>query len=192
MHEEILRRSANPAPVVCLGLLLKPFSIGHAVLLDTPAASPSVALAAGVLICSNTWNQNRGMRLDPLLSLKTFCWELRRRWNRWNYTTEAALFRSYVQEGSLEFPPSEVVSPGQESGRAQGSPFLLRLQQFLMLEFRMSESAAWDYPYGLAKCRWAAYWEAQNSLAVKNADEVQFERYIAEQEAKGAAQCPVS
>jgi len=107
-----------------------------------------------------------------------------------NAALEAVKFSTYRANGSLEFPLSDRVDPRREPGPSPGTPFLLQLQQFLMLRFQMKEHEAWDYKYGLAKMHWTAYWEQEGGLRVKNAQEIEFEQFIAEQEAKGRAQWP--
>jgi hypothetical protein len=56
------------------------------------------------------------------------------------------------------------------------------LQQWLILYLRLSEVEAWDYPYGLAKCRWACYWEQEQGLKIYNAHDAEFDAFVAEQE----------
>jgi hypothetical protein len=54
-----------------------------------------------------------------------------------------------------------------------------------MREFRLSEAAAWDYPVGMAKMRWAAHWEAEGGLDVYNAHESEADAHIAYWESQG-------
>jgi hypothetical protein len=49
-----------------------------------------------------------------------------------------------------------------------------------MVTLRMSETQAWDYPVGLAKMRWAAYWEEQAGLEVYNEDNAEMDRLASE------------
>src|SRR2546422_376258 len=142
MHESLLRRAANPAPYRIMGLSLRPFSIGHALLISdegppAPLAGPgdaagatATALASAVLICANTWQQNLSLRTDPLFALKIKIWRWRNRHS--DYIGEASAFRRYVEDGSLDLPISERGRSG--NSRISGAPFLLRLQQWLMLE----------------------------------------------------------
>jgi hypothetical protein len=92
------------------------------------------------------------------------------------FHVELAKFISYRIEGCLEFPPSGITKPGRGEPRIAGCPFLLRLQQFLMLQFRMGEAEAWDYPLGLAKCRWGCYWEENGDWSIYNEAEAQFDK----------------
>jgi hypothetical protein len=112
------------------------------------------------------------------------------RWMRCDFQKELEVFAKYRLEGSLEFPPSNVLHPhAGPPPRLPGCPMLLRLQQFLMLEFGLSESEAWDYPLGLAKMRFAAFWEQEGSFDIYNQHDADFDAFVAEQERKGAEQC---
>lgn len=188
MHEPLLAKAAKPAPMVCLGLLLKPYSLGHELCLiesGNPLTEfdlcPKRDLLDAVLTCSQSWQENQCMVFDPLIRLKLWIWK--RRCARFSFALELARFIAYRNNGSLELPPSEL--PRKESGRQLGSPFLLRLNQWLVLTLRLSEDHAWDYPYGLAKIRWAAYWEEEGGLDIYNQHEAQFDRFVAQQEARG-------
>lgn len=188
MHEPLLARAALPAPVRILGLVLRPYSVGHELFLireTSEHAAPGIGeLCRAVWICAHTWDENRLAYTDPLARFKLWVW--RKRLPKYACFPEAlSAFVRYRINGSLEFPPSEVLRtdrPG--SDHLIGSPFLLRLQQFLMLELGFSESQAWDYPYGLAKCRWAAWCEEQGHLDIYNAQEEEFDAYCRRKESE--------
>lgn len=218
MHDAVLAQAALPAPAVVLGMLLRPYSLGHELWLvreESPflfgnAGDPRLktALPAAVLICSQSWNELSVMRRDWLLSLKLWVW--RRRINRISYANsrefsprkknrrelasirvkpyleaELAKFIAYREAGLQEFPLSDIArSDRGPSPRQPGAPFILSLQQWLMLKFRLSEAEAWDYPAGLAKMRWAAYWESEGGLDIYNAHEAEFDEFVARNEAK--------
>lgn len=189
MHEPLLARAALPAPVVCAGMLLREYSIGHELLLICngstfwTANAPGLSdLVAAVLVCSQSWLENQRMHCDPLLRFKMWLW--RRRIRGLNLPAEIEKFTTYRAEGSLELPVQEILRSGRsEPPRMPGAPFLLRLQQWLMLTFRLSDSAAWDYPLGLAVMRWETFWEQERGLDVYNALDAQADQYAAEQDA---------
>ena len=198
MHEPLLRRAANPAPYRILGLVLKPYSIGHALLLEEESHTNlpmPVALAAAVWICANSWAENRRMRLSLWSNIKLDIWSWRCRRGRFDFKAEHEAFRRYVRDGSLHFPISEITIVGGELGgdpRPSGAPFLLSLQQFIMMKAGKSEEEAWDYPFGLAKMRMAVYYENEGSLAIKSEAEVIFDQAVAaerERAGKGGKKC---
>jgi hypothetical protein len=189
MHESVLARAALPAPTTCLGRRLLPYSIGHELWLareGNPVLRGMVSgLPAAVLICSRTWDQLRAMDSERWLSLDLALWHWRAR--RMDHARELARFIAYRADGLLEFPLSDVARRDRgQTPRLSGTPFILRLQQWLMLHLRLSESRAWDYPVGLAKMRWAAHWEQEGGLDVYSQHDAEFDEFVAEQEAIAA------
>jgi len=189
MHEPALSRAALPAPVVCLGMLLRPYSLGHELWLireSNAALRGSIdGLPAAVLICSQTWGELRRMRSDHFLGPKLSIWKWRARlqlWNNWrlhfDMPRELATFLAYRAEGLLELPISQVSRSDRAMPRLPGCPFILRLQQWLMTHFHLSEDEAWDYKVGLAKMRWAAHWEQEGGLDIYNAHEAESDAQI--------------
>lgn len=165
-------------------------------------------LPAAVLICCQSWEELKRMRSDHLLGLKLWLWNRRiksrinREFTRINANEngdsrslasirgyqeqELAKFISYRNEGLLEFPCSQVTRADRgPSPRLPGTPFILRLQQWLMTHLQLTESSAWDYPVGLAKMRWAAHWEQEGGLEIYNAHEEQEDAFIAYWESRG-------
>ena len=228
MHEPALARAALPAPVVCLGMLLRPYSLGHELWLireSNAALRGSIdGLPAAVLICSQDWDELRRMRSDHFLGLKLWIWECRMKRKEGDFLRglsrifankksalirgnsrkallekELATFLAYRAEGLLELPISQVARSDRAMPRLPGCPFILRLQQWLMTHFHLTESAAWDYPVGLAKMRWAAHWEQEGGLDIYNAHEAESDAQIEYWESLGGpsamklkeAQCQV-
>jgi hypothetical protein len=171
-------------------MLLRPYSLGHELWLirenNSVLRGTFFGLPAAVLICCQTWTQLQKMRSDHLLALKLWIWK--RRTQKLAIEIELAKFLAYRSEGILEFPISETVKPGGRTrGRLAGAPFILRLQTWLMLTYRLSEAEAWDYPVGLAKMRWESHWEQEGALEIYNAEDGEMDAYIAEREAEKAA-----
>lgn len=193
MHEAALAQAAVPAPAVVLEMLLRPLSLGHVLLLsDLRLDASGEALPTAVLICCQTWQENLSTRQDRFINFKLWLW--RRRIARAArtipnyYTNELSKLQRYIEAGSLEFPASDVFKPDRgPAPRLPGTPFVLRLQQWLITHLRLSETEAWDYPFGLSKMRWAAHWEQEGGLDIYNSHDEQFDRFVAEQEAKGEA-----
>jgi hypothetical protein len=192
MHEAALALAALPAPTVVFGMLLRPYSLGHELFLireQNPIALGTCKverehLALAVLICCQSYEEAKRTAFDPLIRLKLWLWK--RRTRHCDFKTELAAFREYQKQGSLEFPVSDVVRPDRKpSSRAPGTPFILRLHQWLIEHLRLTEVQAWDYPLGLAKMRWACHWEMEGGLDIYNAHDAEFDRFVSEQEAKG-------
>jgi len=211
MHEAALARAAQPVPVIVLGMLLRPFSIGHILQFHregiVDAASRGIMtpqeLTSAVLICCQSWEQSAGIERDTFLPLKMWAWKKRVEWaakrNAKRRTAAGLLpdyfpgerdtFNAYLIAGSADFPISDTPRNDRSSpSRIPGAPFILRLQQWLMTRFGITEAAAWDYPFGLAKMRWATHWEMEGGLDIENEHDKSFERFVAEHEAKRAMQ----
>jgi len=193
MHEAALAKAALPPPVVCLGMALRPFSLGHflwllreEVLSDTGILKEDALLTA-VFICCQSWRENLNTKRDWLMSAKIWLWQKRlRRARRWRYADEMARFRQYIEDGLLQFRVSDQPRNDEYSRptRLPGAPYVLQLQQWLMLKLGLPEHQAWDYPFGYAKMRWQAYWEQEGGLDLYNEHESKFDRFIEEQEAQ--------
>jgi len=207
MHEAALARAAIPAPTVVLGMLLRPLSCGHILALSADdtverVLSGTVApqqLTAAVLACCQDWESATGIAHDRLLSLKLWLWKRRvasaavahaKRLAKGlesagYFQQEAAKFKSYLIAGSDEFPASDAPRPDRQSASRQpGSPFILRLNQWLVSSLRISEAAAWDYPFALAKMRWECHWEQEGGFDVSNEQDESFNSFIREREMK--------
>ena len=183
MHKPLLRRAANPAPYRILGLVMRPFSLGHAMLIsgdESIKTSMPVALASAAWICSNTWAKNRGTRTDRLASLKMSIWKWRCR--KADFPKELAAFQRYVKAGSLEFPISDIYWPGRfEGSRNSGAPLIIRIHDFLCEHFNYTDEEAWDHPFGYAKMRWATHREAEGCLDIQTQGESEFDRKVREE-----------
>jgi hypothetical protein len=211
MHEAALAAAALPAPAFVLGMELRPYSIGHEIFLIResnplalygessrhggsvpvlPSSAPArpsdirPSLAQAVLICCQSFEESRRICREWFAPLKLSLW--RRRVAKLDTSTELVKFREYQLFGSLDFKHSSVVKPGQTISRTPGSPFLLRLYQFLITHLQETPQSAWDYPLGLAKMQWQAYWESEGGLDIENETEQEFEKWVEEMEAKNA------
>lgn len=194
MHEAALASAALPAPTAVLGLLLKPYSVGHELFLIREGNAivvggrPTQAadLAQAVLICCNSWEENRRVYRDRLLSLKLWVWRWRIRGT--DFLAELECFRKYLIDGRREFPESPTTTK-DNGGRRLGSPFLLRLHLFLTTKLGLGQAEAWDYPFGLAVMQWEAYYETDGGLNVMNDVEAAHMEHVARMEAEEAKKC---
>lgn len=201
MHEAAFAQAALPATTVCLGMLLRPFSIGHELFLiregnplaarvEKPGRITKQDLAEAVLICSQSFAENERMAREFWADAKIRLWRWRCR--RADFDMALATFQEYRDSGNLSLPPSGITTPGKTPGRIQGTPFLLRLHQFIITQLRMSEAAAWDYKLGMAKMHWCAWWEGEGCYEVYNEVDAAHDEFVREQEAllaKGGATC---
>lgn len=189
MHEAAFARAALPATTQVLGMVLRPYSIGHDLFIQREALeSPTNAnLIQSVLICCHGWTEARRLSGDWLLGLKLRIWG--RRLRKVDWPREREKFEQYRIEGCLEFRLSEIIRPGRAPrSRPPGAPFLLRLHQFLVTRLHKTEAEAWDYPLGLAKMQWAAYWEEEGGLQIYNWEDAEHDAFVAKMEAEEQAE----
>jgi hypothetical protein len=144
------------------------------------------ALKVSVLICCQSWEEIGGMKSDRLIGLKLWLWN--RRLRKMDWDAEGRAFAAYRKAGALEFPLSDVLRHRSgPAARPPGSPFLLRLHQFLVVRLGLSQVAAWDYPLGLAKMQWASHWEEEGGLELYNHEDAEHDAFVAKCEAEDAA-----
>lgn len=178
-----------PAQAISLGLPLEPFSIGHYAILHREK-SPFVTgafvdyedLFKAVWICAD-----RATRQQRLTWLKQWAWL--RRAEKMNWEKELAAFRVYFTAGTKE----PLVRP-LGNGRIPGTPWLMRLKNFLVQQRSKTESDALDFPYALAVWEYLSYCEGEGGCEIRNREEIDFLEYCKEQDRLAAekkeAQCP--
>jgi len=197
MHESLLARAARPALVVILGLLMRPFSIGHKLLLvreGNPLAedndAPAEKLAEAALLCSQSWTQSARMPFDPLIRFKLWLWgiRVRRLLKKQGVYSQLKAFVDYRNAGSMAFAPSDFIerpdsSNGMKPRPPRGTPPILILQQFLVSQLHLTDDQAWDHPYGLAMMRWQSHWEGEGCFIVYNEWDAKQDAFISKEEA---------
>jgi hypothetical protein len=203
LHDAQFARAAAPNPVTILGLPMRPYSIGHeiflirrqnpflALQLEPENIKPPTAshLIEAILICAHSWHELNSSS-PPFFTLKTRLW--RSTWlNKTHDQTLAAIpqFIAYRNAGSTQPPTAPpLLEPGQSKPREPGSPFLLRLIQFLIFRLRMTEQDAMDYPLGLAIWHACAFAEAQDEIRIENKNDRYMKQFVADAEAEAAAE----
>src|ERR1041385_4083913 len=139
MHESSLARAALPGGAMVLGIPLRPYSVGHELLLisDFGFEFPDLSrLAAAVWICASRWSELKKARgFWSGIKLSLFRRRIRRSLGEGGevfFQEELRKFMKYLEEGRLEFPLNDCSRPGTKSARPAGAPFCLRLHQFLI------------------------------------------------------------
>jgi hypothetical protein len=199
MSQELAFADATrPTPVRCLCLNLRPYSLGHELLLlryrnplrclseaEFAALGFNAQIAAvttAALICSQSHaainRRQKWMRL--------WHWLL----NGIDYVAETAIFRAYLAAGNAcpRFAPSDPEFPGREAG----APELLNLHQWLSKHratLIQQATDIWDYPLALARWECYAALEAEGRVRLRNRTDGDnnFAEWVEAQEAKVAA-----
>lgn len=184
MHEPLLALAALPAPTIIQRTTLRPYSLGHELILIRErnafifGGDPTRKdLIQAVWICVNTWQENARAHDEFLAPIKARL--IARRFRKCNLSQCIQEFRQYLESGSLELPLSDIPrsQKDQAPSRFPGAPLILRLHAFVMTHLRKSEAEAWDYPVGLAKMRWAAHWEQEGGLDIYGPHDESFKRF---------------
>jgi hypothetical protein len=172
VHDLAFADSARPVRVVCLRLLLKPYSIGHEILLwrsrnplliftreyfnSLPFPEQCQWLKRAVLICCRDWTQNQYTARNVRL------WEIFN-WNV-NWPLAIAEFRNYLDEGRATIPclsslvpedreAYEIANGGEslEGGRPQGGPMAAQLFNYsnnARLHLVFDDRSLWSKLFG--------------------------------------------
>jgi hypothetical protein len=176
MHEAAFANAALPRKVVVLKLPLKPYCIAHELWLisrNNPFVCGGIIerrhVEQAVLVCHHSHEEIQRMDSDWLLSLKISIWS--RRIRKENTALAVADFKNYLAANTTH-PKTEEI-PSDKTTRAPGAPFIQRLLHFLMFKMKMTESAAMNYPYGLAVWHYSAVAESEEAIMIPNATEIE-------------------
>ena len=163
-------RAAVPRPYRVLGLTLRPYCLGHALLLEL-LNSPFTRddqqpgfndLVLAVLICANTYETaSELIRSTSMpLGVRLWRWQVRCRLSQAGMLDRIRLVAEYIKEGSKA--PRVWANPELRHGSS--APRLAILKLNLLIHLRKGESEAFNTPLGLALWESAAFWESQGAL----------------------------
>lgn len=151
-------QAAYDAEKRCLGLPLKPFSLGHQILLRATGNAYGSKLnpewgdiLLGVFICCQSWEDFSIALNSRWLSLSMRLWGFRAtravKRDKLNLAREMLFFEEYVKDGSEE--PEQMIQRNA-GGRSLASPWELRLKLLAMEKFpQMTESQILNRPLRL-------------------------------------------
>ncbi len=158
-------RAARPEPPRCIGLQLRPYSLGHHIALHAYDSSFTQGrprfedLVLGVFICSQTWAGWEAWRSSWKLPIMFKIWG----WfaGKFDVRAEGERFSAYITQSS-ETP--EVAIPAK--GRALSAPWESRLTLFLIKHLRLTYEQAMDFPIALAWQHYTAHGELDGSITL--------------------------
>lgn len=163
-------QAAVPEPFRILGKRLKPFSLGHKILLqrfgsnfaEGSQETPGYAdLILSVFICSLTYSQALAALSSCWLMLRLKLWGMF--WRRFDVGEKILLFHRYVTEQTNE-PEYWVIKPGEETD--SGIPWTQFLKVRMRQDFGESESGALDTPYQIALLNFLTHLEGKGIIRV--------------------------
>lgn len=186
MFDQWFNNFTPDAPTVCLKYRLKPYCLGHDILINRIASplasfdligvSPKDLLAA-VLICSQSYEEGEKSLRSPWLGLLLRVWRIRLRQTNW--FTETEKFIRYRTNG-MWMP--ETCPPAK--GRTLDSPWQFRLAAQLMEKFNLTESQALNLPLVRAHIYYAAIGDVEGSIKLYGEKEAAMSRKLDEIEGR--------
>jgi hypothetical protein len=192
MHELLFCDAVRPARVSILKLPMRAYSLGHEVILHSrrnalvtlgekefaklAGEEQRTAIILAADVCCQSWEE---YHTDYSAEDKA---ALDAKWETWkkaianaDYPLAIAEFRIYRLDGAQTFPTEEMPSTDGEF-RYFGQPELASLFNFLTITCGLPETAAWDYPLGLARMRRLAWLESEGNARITNAVEAEIAR----------------
>lgn len=192
MHELPFADAVRPTAVSVLHLPLRPYSVGHElillsrrnplVLLSTaefaklPGEEQRMAVIFAADCCCQSWAEYHA-EYNCLQR-----WRINRKWAQWSAAIAGADFplaiadwRNYRAAGADAFPTEEMPNTGAEF-RYFGQPELASLLNWLTITCGLTELQAFDYPLGLARMRRLAWLECDGNVRIQNATEAEIAR----------------
>lgn len=179
MNEDDFLRAMVPAPVTCLGVRLRPLSLGSLLLLqrfendfllNRKPEAPLGDLLQGILVCSMTFDDAQAALMDPdlLEDMQLWARKLRGPWWKRGQNLDARIrkatriFRAYLFEGQ-KFPYTR-----QETGpdRPVGSSWQAFLLTALLADLKLDLAEALNAPLAMNRWLLAANAERTGKLEV--------------------------
>lgn len=177
MEREYLE-AAIPERFRLLGQELKPFALGHLMLLRRLGNAFSLPqpltfgdelvndLILGVFVCCQTYEEATAALQDPRLAKTLKKWS--RRLGTFDAIAKSKEFARYIAQGST-WP--DLHDGEKEASREPGAPYIQRVRIVLQAKIGLSPSEALNYPWGLAQHDYFAYWELEEKIRILNDEE---------------------
>lgn len=167
--------AALPDRHIILGQLLRPFALGHMMILKRmgngfvcPGSIPTIDdLIAGVFICSQPVEEALEALQDP--KLPSVLKEWGEKLGEFSFAEKFQAFHAYITAASTG---PELYEP-ESAGRTPGAPFLQTLKVALQSELNCSPSEALNYPLGAAVHDFCALKEMRGGLKIVSEDDLE-------------------
>lgn len=183
---------APEARIVCLGLELKPLTLGHLfLLLETDNAFPDYAnqadwqdLVPAVLICSQrSHTRARRMLKSPFRKMGYKLWgRLNQKAFLVHQLTDAQIvFQKYLGE-QLAMPQMDKVSSGGGDSCGLRAPLAWRILAMLMADFGMNEAQALRQRVPFAIALWATEADRRGTSRLADDRQILFRKVVEQKE----------
>jgi hypothetical protein len=196
-------QAALPEPVVILGQVLKPFSLGHRkILLSKDNAfvrgtDPTLGdLIFAVFVCCQTYEEcldsfdrgvllpqpwlHRFLRVEPKrMRLDQWLYEWGKLFDKIDVKAEMAAFAEYIAKGSLR-----AREHANDPGASMGTCYIQSVQIVLTGKLGHSLSEALNKPWGEAMQDYQAFWEMEGRIKLFSPEDEAHLRAVRELEAE--------
>lgn len=175
----------------CLGVQLRPLTIGHALLLariNSPfviggVVSPN-SLAQAVLVCSHKDSTTAESAMESRwCGIRMWLWGMAS--SKFNLEEEGDRFSDYLE--SQWKAPQTKRDPFKDTGNAGESPWIIRLLTIMLTEFHMTLADAMRLPVAMATALWMTRAEMDGRLKLWGAEDQDFMDAVAKMEEEDAA-----
>jgi len=185
-----------PDPAWCLGVRLRPFSLGHLVLLrrvESPFVSREAKavelgdLILAVILCADTFAAGvefLGDMATPSEATQKTLEEWGAKAAKLDLNEEVTEFMRYIR--AADTMPAYFTQSGGES-QAIGSPFWQIVYLNLHKLTNLIDTEIWNQPLGKTYCDYIAIREQEQVLRVKSDEDAEMDRIAREHYAKVAA-----
>jgi len=179
--EQQFLNSVVQEPIRLLGQWLRPYSVGHEILLQrhenvfrTGIASDDLTLRIhlfmGVFICCQTWAENMAAVQDDSIPKKIRKWQ--KRCGDFSLTEKSNKFAKYVNAGwPLTFVSNPVKQKYSRPIAKPGAPLLAMLQLFQLRRLGLSVSEAMDMPLANAWNLYLTHGEQEGAVRIYSKDD---------------------
>ncbi len=154
----------DPEPYTVLGLRLKPFSLGHAILLARHGCDPVddyESLITGVTICAHNWDDFHKLADDKWLPWRMRLWALRV--GKFNVIEKIKFFNDYVAD-AMTAP--DIFESNDKPTSKLGAPFFSTLKTTLCAKLGYSRQEALNIPFGEALFDYFTFWEIEGGCEI--------------------------
>lgn len=174
---------AEQARIVCLGVRLRPLTVGHLFVLlehdnaypDHPERAEWPDLLEAILVCSQTHRRAGRMLASGFAPTGMKLWGFLTRKKSWR--AESCVFLHWLRE-QLGTPAQDDLGVGGELR----APLCWRLLAMLMADFRFSRAQALKTPVAFALCLWATEADRRGTGKLASERQVIFRNWVQEQE----------
>lgn len=169
MESQFVRAILEPSQPVIIGVRMKPYSLGHSVILSqidsgfTAGRFPTFEdLIAAAFVCAHSWEENNRLLRSPFRR-----WLRLKLWGalagRFDIVAATVSMLQYVTAGDV-YPDTEPPKD-PEAVRELAAPHSARIYLFLRSS-GFSESAAWNMPCNVANWLHAARAEEDGKITL--------------------------